>query len=398
MTDCFHVSINGITTRHLFRLRDSASGFFGRKVTGAVITVSTDFSDTTKEALVAAARARELETPKEKGGDKNILVTDPRCTVLGVMLPLSYLGVGCTPFLRLLIIMDFGRLKLGEVLVDHFSKEFIKKHKVDSGNERSRAKLRLGAEGAKRTLSLGTSATISIESLPDGYDFHFTVNRLQHELTAKKVVDQIVSPAENVAMKGVLDPLDIGEMILSGGTFHTSKIASCIAALFPDLVPVNAPATPTTALNLPELSARGAAIQASLIDGFNKQDIEQSTHPAVSLAPRLPHPSGVIIGEDNSFQTILAAQTAAPAWRIAQFDVQSDGDVIVRIREGIREIVVEQVRKVIAEAAIKGTAESGKVEVTINVGSDLDLNVAARVVGMQIGVRGEVQPEAISAQ
>ena len=193
-------------------------------------------------------------------------------------------------------------------------------------------------------------------------------------------------------------------------------------------MPVNAPATLTTALNPSELSARGAAIQASLIVEFDQEDIEQSTHPAVTVAPHLSHPIGVVIGEDNSFHTILEAQTAVPARRIAQFDVQADGDVIVRICEGVREIVVEKVErqvngekdeddsedeedeeeeeernrvlkvhKVIAEAAIKGVKKGGKVEVTINVSSDLGLNVAARVVGTQIGVRGEVSPEAGSA-
>jgi len=46
----------------------------------------------------------------------------------------------------------------------------------------------------------------------------------------------------------------------------------------------------------------------------------------------------------------------------------------------------------------QGRQEGGKAKVTIKVGSDLDLNVAARVVGTQIGVRGEVKPEAGSAQ
>ena len=45
------VSINEITTRHLIRLRDSASDILGWKVTGAVITVPTDFSDTQKRLL-----------------------------------------------------------------------------------------------------------------------------------------------------------------------------------------------------------------------------------------------------------------------------------------------------------------------------------------------------------
>ena len=68
--------------------------------------------------------------------------------------------------------------------MDDFLKELFKKHKVDPGNERSLAKLRLEAEGTKRTLSLGTSATISIESLANGCDLHSSVNRLRYELSA----------------------------------------------------------------------------------------------------------------------------------------------------------------------------------------------------------------------
>ncbi|RPB01430.1 actin-like ATPase domain-containing protein [Choiromyces venosus 120613-1] len=412
------VSINEITTRHLIRLKESASDFLGHKVTGAVITVPTDFSDAQKKALVTAAKAAELEvlqiihepvaavlayaarqTPEEQSIDKNILVADLGGTRCDAAVVASRGGM--YTILATAHDYELGGLKLDEVLVDHFSKEFIKKHKADPReNERSLAKLKLETEGTKRTLSLGTSATISIESLADGYDFHSTVNRLRYELSAKKVFDQIVSLAENVVKKAELDLLDIGEVILSGGTSHTPKIASRIAALFPESVPVNAPATLATALNPSELSARGAAIQASLIAEFDKEDIEQSTHPAVTVAPHLSYPIGVVIGEDNSFQTILEAQTAVPARRIAQFDVKADGDVIVRICEGIREIVVEKVERqvnVIAEAAIKGAKKGGKVEVTINVGSDLGLNIAARVVGTQIGARGEVKPEARSA-
>ena len=56
-----------------------------------------------------------------------------------------------------------------------------------------------------------------------------------------------------------------------------------------------------------------------------------------------------------------------------------------------------KVHKVIAEAAIKCPWKDGKVEVTLNVGSDIDLNAVARLVGTQLGVRVEVNPEARSA-
>jgi len=83
--------------------------------------------------------------------------------------------------------VDLARKISNEVLVDHFLKTLRKQHKVDQRNESSLTQLRLETERIMRTLSLGTSATISIESLVDGYDFNSTVNRLQYELSATKV-------------------------------------------------------------------------------------------------------------------------------------------------------------------------------------------------------------------
>jgi len=129
--------------------------------------------------LAYAAR----QTPEEQGVDKNILVANPggnRCEATVVVS-----RGGINTILATAHDYGLGGLKFDEVLVDHFSKEFIKKHKVDPGNERSLDELRLKVEGTKRTLSLGTSETISVELLADGYEFYSTVNRLRYELSAK---------------------------------------------------------------------------------------------------------------------------------------------------------------------------------------------------------------------
>ncbi|KAH0607399.1 uncharacterized protein H6S33_002433 [Morchella sextelata] len=436
------VSISEIARRHLVRLKDSASDFLGSKVTGCVITVPTDFSEAQREALIAAAKAAELEVlqiihepvaaclaydarSNEVPTDKTILVVDlggTRCDAAVV----SSRG-GMYTIIATAHDYELGGLQLDNVLVDHFAKEFLKKHKIDPRETpRSLARMKLEAEGTKRTLSLGTSATISIESLAGGYDFHSTVNRLRYELLSKKVFDQIVKLAENVVAKADLDLLDIDEVILSGGTSHTPKIASRLAQIFPESTPINAPATSATALNPSELSARGAAIQASLVAEFDHEDIEQSTHPAVTVAPHLAKSIGVCIdGAEEAFQTLLEAQTAVPARRTAQFIAPNGGDVVVRVCEGVREIVVIKpekkpsngvkdedeeddseeeeeeeediknrvfkVDRVIAEAGIKDVKKGAKIEVTVNVADDLSLNLAARVVGGQQTVRGSVE-------
>lgn len=222
------VSISEITTRHLLRLKQSAFDFLGSKIGGAVITVPTDFTDVQRSALIAAAKAADLEVLQvihepvaaclaydarnnDIPADKTILVVDlggTRCDAAVV----SSRG-GMYTIIAAAHDYELGGLQLDQVLVDHFAKEFLKRNKIDPREDaRSLAKLKLEAEGTKRTLSLGNSATISIESLAGGYDFHSTVNRLRYEMLSKKVFDQIVGLAENVVKKAELDLLDIDEV------------------------------------------------------------------------------------------------------------------------------------------------------------------------------------------
>jgi hypothetical protein len=178
------------------------------------------------------------------------------------------------------------------------------------------------------------------------------------------------------------------------------------------------------------LSARGAALQASLVAEFDIEGIEQSTHPAVTVAPHLKNDIGIVFVDKDGkeeFQTVLAAQTAIPARRSAEFLAPFEGgDIVVKFVEGVRVIhktVPEKtsqtngekggddgdsdldlsededkeikskhmkVESVLAEALLKGVEKNKKVEVTINAGADGSLNVTARIVGTQQGVRGTI--------
>lgn len=156
-------------------------------------------------------------------------------------------------------------------------------------------------------------------------------------------------------------------------------------------------------------------------------------HPMVTVTPHLNKTIGIqLVSADESaegavFLPLVGADTALPARRVAQYAVpKAGGDVLVRISEGEREIKVtkpepkpkaekeaddeddedfdsdedeeEEIREVIwkstkpiAEAAVKGVKAGGKVEVTININSDLGLQITAREVGGKGGVRLAVE-------
>ncbi|PGH09883.1 hypothetical protein AJ79_05610 [Helicocarpus griseus UAMH5409] len=443
------VTVSEITTRHLRRLRKSASDFLGKDVNAAVVTVPTNFTDAQRAALTEAAKAAGLDIlqfihepvaavlaydarPESVVKDKLVVVADLGGTRSDVAVVASRGGM----YTILATVHDYelGGAQLDQVLIDHFAKEFIKKHKTDPReNARSLAKLKLESELTKKALSLGSNATLSVESLANGVDFSSTVNRTRYELLSGKVFSSFTKLIEESVKKAELDILDIDEVILCGGTSHTPKIARLVQSLFPETTKVLAPSTSPSAINPSDLAARGAAIQASLIEEFEKDDIEQSTHPMVTVTPHLQKAIGVqlISATDEAhavFKPLLNAETALPARRTAQYAVpKAGGDVLVRVCEGLREIKVtkpepkekpaeeanddeddsdfdseedeeEEIREIvwktskpIAEFAIKGVKADGKVEVMVAVSEHLAVQITAREVGGKGGVRGMVE-------
>lgn len=451
------LNVQEVTTRHLRRLARSASDYLGKEVNAAVITVPSDFSDKQKEALTAAAKNAGIEVLQfiaepvsallahdakvQQAGeaqpaqqDKIVLVADLGGSRSDVAVVASRGGMYTT--LATAHDYELGGSSLDKVLLEYAAKEFTKKNKNAKDpreNERSLSKLTLESEAVKKALSLGQSAAFSIESLSDGIDFSLTVNRTRFELLANKVFMSFTRLIESAVQKADLDILDVDEILLSGGSAHVPKIASNLQSHFPESTVVIAPSTSPSAVNPSELTARGAAMQASLIAEFERADIEENTEAVVTVTPHLPHAIGLVTGNDD-FAVIIPQETPVPARRTAQIAVKDGGDVLLKLAEGTREIKItkeekpekpatngakddedddsdeddsddepEEIRKKVwkagkplAEVGIKGVKKGGKVEIQVNVNADLSVTVVARAVGDKGGVRGTIEAGAPS--
>ena len=351
---------------------------------------------------------------------------------------------------------EFAGAQLDQVLIDHFAKEFIKKNKKDPReNPKSLAKLKLEAEATKIALSLGANAACSVESLVDGIDFSSTINRTRYEMLAAKVFGHFSRLIQETVKKAELDVLDIDEVcntrrpvqvrdvlincsfsqiILAGGTSHTPRIATNLAGVF-DKATIIAPSTLPTALNPSTLAARGAAFQASLIEQFDKEDIEQSTHPMCVVTPHITNAIGVLVVSDDVdrgiFTPLIEREMAIPCRRTGHFNAsKAGGDVLIKVCEAKRdvktvtkekvkingnkgndkdddededdddddeedepEVIREKIWKVgsiLAEAVVKDVQKGGKVEVTLDVSADMKMSIATREVGSKSGVRGKI--------
>ncbi|KAF1947248.1 HSP70-domain-containing protein [Clathrospora elynae] len=444
------VTVVDVTTRHLKRLRSSASDYLGKNVNAAVITVPTNFSEAQKAALRKASTSAGIEVlqfiseptaavlaydarPGAQLADKIIVVADLGGTRSDIAVVASRGGIYTV--LATLHDYEVSGFKLDQVLMDYFAKEFLKKHKSAGDprdNDRSLAKLKLECEAVKKALSIGSAANFSVESLVGGVDFTATINRTRYDLLGNKLFAAFARLVTHAVEKAHLDPLDISEIILAGGNSHTPKVASTVRSAFPDTTTVLAPSTSPTAINPSELAVRGAAIQASLIQEFELEDIEQSMHPMVTVTPHLSTAVGIlcISGEESSgiFHAIIDAETSLPVRRTATITTPREGgDVLIKLAEGSRHIKItkpeqkaksgkdndsmagddsdedesedeEELRektwkvgKTLSEAAIRGVKKGGKVEVQINIGADLSINAIFRELGAKGGVRGIVQ-------
>ncbi|KAH3950369.1 hypothetical protein HBI25_003320 [Parastagonospora nodorum] len=443
------ITVGEVTTRHLRRLRQSSSDYLGKDVNAAVITVPTNFSDAQKEALKAAAKDAGLEVlqfiheptaallaydarPGAQVSDKTIVVADLGGTRSDIAVIAARGGI--YTILATTHDYDVSGFKLDQVLIEYFAKEFIKKHKSAGDpreNDRSMAKLKLECEAVKKALSIGTTANFSVESLVGGVDFTATINRTRYDLLGNKLFAAFTRLVTQAVEKAGLDPLDVTEIILAGGNSHTPKVAAAVGSAFPETTTVMAPSTSSTAINPSELAVRGAAIQASLIQEFELEDIEQSTHPMVTVTPHLTTAVGVlcISGDESNgvFHSIVDAETQLPVRRTAIVATpKAGGDVLIKLAEGSRHIKVtkpepkpkkesndsddeddseddesdeeEELREktwkvgnVLSEAAIRGVKKGGKVEIQLNIGADLSINATYREVGGKGGVRGIIQ-------
>ena len=226
------------------------------------------------------------------------------------------------------------------------------------------------------------------------------------------------------------------KIILAGGTAHTPRIATNLAHIF-EKATIIAPSTSSTSLDPSTLAARGAAFQASLIEQFDKEDIEQSTHPMCIVTPHITRAIGVMVVSDDVsrgvFTPLIEREMAVPCRRTGHFAApKAGGDVLIKVCEGVRDIKVSTQEKVktngkenedkeeeddddddddddeddepevvrekvwkigsvLAEAAVKDVKKGGKVEVTIDVSVDMAMSVATREVGTKGGVRGKLE-------
>ncbi|GAA5825788.1 hypothetical protein JCM11251_000369 [Rhodosporidiobolus azoricus] len=351
--------------RFLRVLLSYATDFLGRPISDAVLSVPSDFSDSQVQALVAAAQeaginvvqtipetaaaltayaATEIAETKDYPIDRNSVVLDVGATTTTA----TVVAVRDGLFHPLASVVErgLGGDLFDEKLMDWFGKEFTKKTKValEPSNHRAQIKLRLAVEVTKKSLSASTTAPCSVEALAEGMDFHGNVNRSRFDLLSASVYSRIIGKVEEALKKANLDPLQVQEVILSGGTTKLPAVADKLYNLFPESTFI------TNHIEPDEVLAKGAALQAqSLRSTFpssspNADDLlrASTTETSVVSPPALAQPIGFVLEPEESdpsklaFVTLLDQHTPLPARRIVDLPLESDtvSEVVLALWEG----------------------------------------------------------------
>nr|WKJ30261.1 Hsp-4 [Glaciozyma antarctica PI12] len=387
----FTVTVNGTPTtftahqvavRYLSVLLSYATDFLGRKITGAVLSVPTDFSEAQTAALIAAAEEAGIkvlqtisetaaaltayhstllpEEEKSAGLDRNAVVID----VGGSSTAVSVVAIRDGLFAPLAAVHDasLGGDLFDAKLMDWFSKEFTKKTRIALGADNPRAlmKLRLSVEVTKKSLSASNSAPCSVESLAEGMDFHGSINRTRFDLLAAAIYGRIVAKVEEALAAAKVDTLHVQEIILVGGSTRLPTLADKLNNLF-------YPATPliTSQIDPDEVVAKGAALQAlALVATYPLDSAPHTLLHSRSLSELpvvrpsfLSKPLGFVIDavkddpkavNGRTFVVLVPESTPLPLRRIIDVDVPAGSgaaQVLLALWEGSHEIKVEQPAK-----------------------------------------------------
>lgn len=340
-----------ISAEILKSLKKTAEAGLNLPVTKAVITVPAYFTDAQRQATMTAGKLAGLEVLN--------ITNEPTAAAIAYMLsPDTLAGPTAEKGCRTVLAYDFGggtfdvsilRLEgkicrvvatggdgylggtdLDDLVATHLISVLKSKYDKVVGNNKSvRDRLRKASEQAKRYLSVHPQAVINIEGL-EGVEFQTELSRAKFESLCRPVFTRTMDLVKQVLKDAKLEPRQIDDVLLIGGSSRIPKLQSMLQAMFPKQ-------RLHSSINPDEVVSYGAAVLAAQLVRY--------TPPHALLVDVTPLSLGIETGE-GELTVVVPRNTSLPCKKTHSFTNAVDNQTTARfnIYQGERPIAKDNLK------------------------------------------------------
>ncbi len=386
-----------ISAKTVRKLKEAAEAYLGHKVNKAVITVPAYFNDAQRQATKDAGQIAGLEVARiineptaaamaygldKSNKEQKIVVFD----LGGGTFDVSVLELNDDEGMKVFeVISTSGDTHLGgddfdEVLINYVADVFHKENAIDLRKDTmALQRLQEACEKAKKELSSVPQTDINLPFITADQNgpkhLQLTVTRSKFEELIDPLVDRCRTPVEQALKDAKLDPKQIDEVVLVGGSTRVPKVQEMVKKIFGK--------DPHKGVNPDEVVAVGAAIQGSVLAGDRKD---------VLLLDVTPLTLGIET-EGGILTALVERNTTIPTEKKQTFSTAADNQTAVTIMvfQGERKMAADN--RLLGKFDLTGIPPAPRGIPQIEVKFDIDQNGILNVTAKDLGSGKEANVE-----